>query len=60
MFRVPERKEYRLATYNKVKIRKLSNNQILVQQGDLILEISLQPSDEHTLFARTGKYDKKN
>lgn len=44
-------KEYRLATYNKVKIRKLSNNQILVQQGDLILEISLQPSDEHTLFA---------
>ena len=44
-------KEYRLATYKKVKILKFTKSEIIVQQGDYLLEIYLKPSKEHTLFA---------
>ncbi|HHY83651.1 MAG TPA: hypothetical protein GX505_13390 [Clostridiales bacterium] len=43
--------EYRLATYKRVKVLKLSNTEIVIKQGSYLLEIFLQPSKEHTLIA---------
>lgn len=44
-------KEYRLATWNGVKIRKLTKNEIIIKQGDYLLEINLEPSTGHSLLA---------
>ncbi|NLB40689.1 MAG: hypothetical protein GX815_00215, partial [Clostridiales bacterium] len=44
-------KEYRLATYHKVKIKKLTKSEIILKQGDYLLEIVMEPSSEHTLLA---------
>jgi len=44
-------KEHRLATYKKVKILKLTKTEIILRQGDYLLEISLKPSKEHILLA---------
>ncbi|NLC43512.1 MAG: hypothetical protein GX783_04445 [Clostridiales bacterium] len=44
-------REYRLATYHKVKIKKLTKSEIVLKQGDYLLEINMEPSFEHNLMA---------
>jgi len=44
-------REYRLATYKRVKILKLTSSEVAIRQGDYLLEIFLKPTDGHTLFA---------
>jgi hypothetical protein len=53
-------KQYRLATYHKVKIEKLSKSEVVLRQGKFLLEIIIQPFTEHLLLAPMKGSMKRN
>jgi tocopherol cyclase len=44
-------REYRLATYHGVKLQKLTKTEVVIEQKDYLLVITMEPSTEHTLLA---------
>lgn len=44
-------REYRLATYHGVKLQKLTNREVVIEQKDYLLVITMEPSTQHTLLA---------